>query len=324
MKPFLVLLGLVPAALTTTISSPRRTYVLQATVGRGTHGRVYAARCALGDVIIKCGKPERLGYYEEEFRKMELLKDASWSVKPIEFFRDKQDPCIAMELLGMDTYKRRDNSNGHWPIVTISSIGVAMFQALQEMHFKHGMFHRDMHPGNVAVRVNDPRELVILDYGSMQSTDDNSLFKTDARQAAISLRYYWDGDMKFFAGKNYNYSKTEVCAGIPSGLCEVIDFVYTQTSVSVGVYRDVVQMLTELTGGKDGVDWTGVKLEKKELVLPPAYDSPPSGSHSSWNKKVPDVSLGDHDNTTTTKASRLAVSAMLDLVILVTACWFIY
>lgn len=230
-----------------------------ARLDRGGNGEVHIVSLNGVEVVKKCGPVTMVEQYTNEYSTMELLRVEPWAVEPFEFFVSAGRPCILMELLGDDLAKIRSSNSSVWPIETVVSIGISLIDALKELHFRFGLAHTDLHSGNIAVRKNDSSKLVIFDYGDMVSVGGhNSLRSADLIQAILSLRYYWDGDRKYYVAKRYSYNKEELCEGIPESLCDVIDYVYKRRKGKFGI-SDYDRVRSMLVGILDdgGFEWDG-------------------------------------------------------------------
>lgn len=202
-------------------------YRLERRLDQGGNGKVHISHIGEREIVVKCGPSKRMERYREEFGLMEQLRGESWAIQPIEFFVQGDSPCIVMESLNRDFGDVRRHTEHVWPLETVASIGLGLVEALKTLHFRHHLFHKDMHSGNIGTRKSDPSQLVIFDYGDMGPITHPAEPSGDLRQALLSLRYYWDGNRKFYVAKRYSYDKAEVCAGIPPSLCHAIDFAYT-------------------------------------------------------------------------------------------------
>jgi hypothetical protein len=251
----------IAAALATceTIKSPSTEYELVRRIDKRGSGIVHIVTNTEGEeLVLKCGPPHQEQKYIKEYIMMGRLESKSWSVKPVEQFMNGTSPCVVMELLGSDMKGLRKASTKTWPMTTVASIGIAMIDALIDLHFNYHLVHSDLHPGNVAVRKNDPTQLVVLDYGDMRAASTPMNYRTDLMDAMLSLRYYVDAMGKFSVAKQYSYKKAEVCAGIPKELCDAIDMVHSSKGSPIlkESYEEIRAMLVELMA-KEGVQYTG-------------------------------------------------------------------
>lgn len=223
----------------------RTSYELCSEVSSGGNGKIYRAarsgKCSLGsDAIVKCGPVGYEGLYTTEWDNMSSLQNNPWAVKAFDFFYNEDaQPCIGMEELGIDFQKIRGVSTAVWSTNLIASIGIALVDALTQLHNVHNLVHTDLHMGNVATRIlkggseHVSDHLVVFDYGDMKlaasdaKDSRNGLIRADMQQALISLRFLVDGNTNFYVAKRYTYNKEEVCSsGIDANLCKAIDYVY--------------------------------------------------------------------------------------------------
>jgi hypothetical protein len=243
------------------IKSPKHNYTEVRRIDKGGNGKVHIVTSEDGEeLVIKCGPVTRTSRYEEEYKLMEKLGRKNWAVKPVEYFLNSQDaPCIVMEQLGQDLAAMRSADRATWSIPTVVSIGIGMIDALIDLHFEFNLVHKDLHSGNVAVRKNDKSKLVIFDYGDMVPATPGLSTKIDIRDAMLSMRYYVEGNRRFYLAKQNGYNKAEVCTGIPEELCTAIDTVYDRSRkvLTKDDYLGVRRILTDLLKDKYDVEYTG-------------------------------------------------------------------
>jgi hypothetical protein len=303
-------------------------YALLNRIDMGGNGKVYTAKSPSGEeVVLKCGPANAVTKYEAEFATMLTLGAKNWSVTPIESFMNGDSPCIVMEQLGDDLSRIRGTSTGVWPIATVASIGVGIIDALIDLHFDFKLTHSDMHPANIAVRKNDSSKLVVFDYGDMKPAPSPIRGRTDLKDAVLSLRYYLDGNRRYYVAKQYSYNKTELCEGIPDDLCNAIDIVYSagRKELTRDDYMRIRSLLEGLMGQKyDGkIIWGSItpkalpKGEKKPVD--PSKNSPPSPQKENKSSTPVILNVGDAPSTTstTTKSGIIPSCSMTLLAVLV-------
>jgi hypothetical protein len=277
------LLTIVPA-----LKSPTDDYTVLHRIIIGGKAQILVVKSTAGEeLVIKCGQTNQVDKLKTEFQRMEILGKSNWSLKPVEFFMNQDAPCIVMEQLGGDVQRVRRASTEKWSIPTVVSIGIGIIDALTEMHFKYNLVHSDMHPGNIGYRKGDTSHLVVFDYGDMKPVSSPMSGKSDLKDALLSMRYYIDGDRKYYVAKQYSYNQAELCAGIPDELCAAIDLVFANKGKAVPkeTYDEIRNMLTGLLK-KLGVEYAG-KIIWEGAASPLAPQLSPIGDKSKKVVKKP-------------------------------------
>ena len=241
-------------------------------------------------VALKCSlivTPEE--NFPAQFDLMKSLEQQGqhWCPRAYEYFtRSDGTHCISMEELGNDLQKLRSpkfTSNADWPVDTIASIAVVMIDVLKAIH-AIGYTHTDTHAGNWVLAKNDRTQLRLIDLGyfaplaAHRCKSESELIVEELQQFAMTVRFLVDGDENFYQAKNYAYSETGVCVGVPESVCAVIKRVYAITPVSFheGVYDEIRSSLLdvarqshpEYAGGH--VLWTPTAVTK---LNPPTIES---------------------------------------------------
>ncbi len=145
-----------------------RTYSIISVVDQKPWSAVYLAKSSSeGEtVVVKCTTPVHERSLRREFESMGKLRNERWSLRPIEMFEMNEKLCVSMAREGDDLRIRsRSYSSQSFPLVTVTSIGIALLDFLKELHFKHKLIHGDIHAANLATRIDDDEQLVVLDYG---------------------------------------------------------------------------------------------------------------------------------------------------------------
>lgn len=257
------------SAINLGIPADNRDYRFCASLNAAGRGKVYIAAkkpssCGGShDVIIKCGAYGFQQPYTEEYERMKLVSANPWAPGVYGYFDNGEtspEPCIAMEMLGLDFHKLRSKVDGKWSDETIASIGIQLVSAMEQLHIVHSLVHTDLHFGNVATKRKDLSQLVsdqliVFDYGDMHAAVSDAknsregYIREDMKQAVLSLRYLFDGNDRFYVAKRYSYKKDEVCANIPAKLCEAIDYVFSTDPNELidhaRVRQSLVDMLSE-------------------------------------------------------------------------------
>ncbi len=120
-------------------------------VRRPPHGRkLWAAKVVVGDARTHAQEAVNLARL--------------WHVNILQYFSDFAGPVpvIVTEWCGGGTLKRRLGKNDIWKTFTIAHVAKEVCDALVYLH-ENGVFHRDLHSGNVLFRKNG--ELVVADFG---------------------------------------------------------------------------------------------------------------------------------------------------------------
>jgi hypothetical protein len=287
------------------IRSPNSEYTVLRRIHKGTNGRLFVVRSNSGEeLVLKCGNSGQYEKYASEFDLMNKFKSTNWSLKPVEHFIDSDSPCITMEQLGGDMEDIRDGSTERWSNPTVASIGIALIDALTQIHFDFDQVHSDMHPANIAVRKTDKSKLVVFDYGEMKPAPSALHTKPDIKEAMLSLRYYIDGNRRFYVAKNYSFKKEEVCTkGVPDEICGVIEKVYSSSGTAFD-RNDYAQLRSQLEAvlAKSGMKYDGRIIWGTDA---PALKN---------NQQPVDPKSNESDTSTTTKAYAITIISSVALL----------
>ena len=144
-------------------------YEITGRLGKGAMGVVYSARDAMMErtVAIKVMMTDLEDDPETSARFYREARSAGQLIHPniITIFDMGQDdgrPFIVMEFLDGETLNKYLARPDAQPIEAKIELMVQICQGLQAAH-AHGIFHRDIKPGNLLVRANG--ELKIVDFG---------------------------------------------------------------------------------------------------------------------------------------------------------------
>lgn len=209
------------------VSTAYSSFQVVSRIGYGGLSQVFLANSERGQVALKCDhRWVQHSALQEEFYIMDHLKAEPWSLEPIALIEDIDAPtCMAMELAGEDLFTLRSAKDTKWSIETIASIGIALLNALETLHFKYDLVHKDIFAGNIASRQDDKSKLVLIDYGKTRSSSSSYDRWFDLHQAMLCLRFLWDGDYPLYSVLDARYEVDLACEDIPEGLREAIDYV---------------------------------------------------------------------------------------------------
>ena len=298
--------------------SPTREYVACERVDQGGNGFVVSAvsyaigstpvDCTSGDrVILKCAKKENaFDDYKAEYLRMEIFASKSWAPGVIELFRSHDSsspsgvPCIAMEHLGPDLSRVRHHfGNDPWSWGTIGSIGARMIDIIESLHKDFEVCHTDLHAANWMLGYEQEGyspNLRLADFGDTRPIRVGDDIE-DVKQIVLMLRYLRDGDRKYYVWKRYHFDRTEVCAGVPTPLCEAMIYIKDLPPTAPLDYQRVRGYMVRLAkaGGvtyKGQIEWGPVtgpaKSERAAVPRRPAptktgsNDPTPKPTGSSW------------------------------------------
>ena len=270
---------------TTTKLSPTRAYLQCGQVSVGGDGLVVSAvsyeiggspaNCESGtQLILKCGAPNRFPAYQQEYNRMVGFSSKSWAPRVYELFSSQDaahQPCIAMEKLGMDLQRIRLGYPSHvvkWSWATVGTIGARMVDVIESLHSDFGLTHTDLHAANWML-ANDvgPSRLSplvkLIDFGDSVPIRSPAYAAEDVRELVLTVRYLFDGDLKYYVWKRYAFNEAEVCAGIPAPLCDALKYVHDLPATESIDYQRVKTYMVQLAevGGTvytGEVDWTPV------------------------------------------------------------------
>ena len=263
-------------------------------------------------VILKCLKDGQSELSQSEIQMMVLLSESEFVPKVLELFNispNPQQPCVAMEKVGINLESLRLYQGGYWPAVTLGTIGVSLLQAVRRFHNDYHVVHRDLHAGNVCLG-NQPAglssKLFIIDLGDMipLSSDERSsanYYRVDeVRQAVLTIRYLLDGDSKYYVTKRYAYDPIEICRDpkVPAPLCDALRYIFEISDESPSVDYDFLISKMKLLFAGERSD-----IQEGLIVWGPyiaEYGLPDIESLSSFRPLIMSAPTHHDDPTTTT------------------------
>jgi serine/threonine protein kinase len=144
-------------------------YEIQAELGRGGMSRVYRAYQArlhryVAIKVIATGiatQPTFRQRFEQEAQAIAQLSHPN-IVAVYDFGEDQDVVYLVMQYVGGGTLKQRLGQP--LPVSEAASYIVQMARALHHAHL-HGVIHRDVKPANMLVDADDPRHLLLSDFG---------------------------------------------------------------------------------------------------------------------------------------------------------------
>lgn len=279
-----IALAILVAASGTVVHSPTDTYTICSMVSVGGNGAVNTAisrnlnprevNCTTGVLVaLKCGTADQTDLYAQEAQYLASLRQESWALRLHEHFivmDDSKAPCIATELLGRDLEKIRlaYNQRQKWSWVTLGSIGARMIEAVESLHRKYNLVHRDLHPGNwMLTRVAGLEDLTptlkMIDFGDCRPLEGDEVLSRDfyafedLKQVIISIRYLFDGNFAFYAWKRYKFNQQEICNGIHPRLCKALLYVRDLKEGDVINYAALHEMMVRLVEDSGTHKYTG-------------------------------------------------------------------
>ena len=283
---------LYPASCTL-VESPDFIYQTCSQVSVGGNGLVYTAvrfgrseppkACSSDDLLVlKCATRDQSGLISREYELMRTLSSVSWIPNVHEFFNrvdgSSRDPCISMEQLGYDLEKIRLSypEGTQWSWVTLGSIGARMTEMVEALHNDYSLTHTDLHAGNWmltrSVAGTLSPVLKMIDFGDTRSRTviGSDLWhywiREEIRQIVIGIRYMFDGDFKYYVWKRYSFNEAEICAGIPSTLCDALVYVNNLAECETIDYARVRQYMVTLVEQHGGT-YSGEILWEPTLTV---------------------------------------------------------
>ena len=288
-------------------------------------------------VVLKCGTVDQTGIFSLEARYMSTISSEPWAPRIHEYFKKKDgsgDPCIAMELLGLDLQRVRDGfaAGKEWSWVTLGSIGARMIEAIESLHNKYKLVHTDLHAGNwVLLRESGNKlssDMKLIDYGDCRPLEGDQVQSRDfysfeeMRQVIINIRYLFDGNLTFYAWKRYKFNKAEICAGIHPRLCEALVYV---SKLKEGdfldykkLHRNMVSLVEESGAFKyeNRIIWgpSETRLSQPEAQKPSIAPVPAKAGNVKQSDTHPFVS--NSNNVETSPAAGLIIVALLFIIVI--------
>ena len=148
-------------------------------------------------VVVKCEKPnaedENL---ENEIVRSQTLSGAPWAVEFIEEFSRPRgagiDRCYSMKSLGRSIREIREKSVRQFDLPILAAMGAQMVGILKSLHNDFGLHHTDVHAANWLVRIDNPTQMALIDYGYMASLSSPLDRIRELQEMVITLRWYTD------------------------------------------------------------------------------------------------------------------------------------
>jgi serine/threonine protein kinase len=111
-----------------------------------------------------------------------------------------------MERLGQSLTDIRNSQQGKWSWVTVASIGIRTLDIMEVLHKQLGVVHSDPHPGNWVLERDSglSPHVRLIDFGDAKDVGFPGIAKLhleDVQQLVYSLRYFYDGNMDYYAYK---------------------------------------------------------------------------------------------------------------------------
>eukprot|EP01156_Anaeramoeba_ignava_P022450 Anaeramoba_ignava/c20676_g4_i4.p1 GENE.c20676_g4_i4~~c20676_g4_i4.p1 ORF type:complete len:273 (-),score=64.02 c20676_g4_i4:344-1162(-) len=142
-------------------------------IGKGGYGEIFAAQDLHSDrkvaVKIENNKHKRQALKMEK-TVLARFKNSPYAPDYIEFGKLADSHYLVMELLGSNfSNLRRNEPNGVFSLPTTLNLAIHMVGAIEDLHAT-GFIHRDIQPGNFAIRKPNHKEskcphCVLFDYG---------------------------------------------------------------------------------------------------------------------------------------------------------------
>lgn len=164
-------------------------YELIKSLGSGSFGNVFSTfdHKTKKHVAIKVFNTKKDSIVNDEAKILSELNKAGcqYTVKGLDFFYFRGNPCISFELLGTNLYvmQIRDNFRPY-RISIVRDIAIQIFRGLYECS-KLGIIHCDLKPENICTTIEDSKKIKIIDFGSSCFENSNSSMKQ-----YIQSRYY--------------------------------------------------------------------------------------------------------------------------------------
>ena len=271
-----------------TLKSPTGEYQIMSDMSVGGDGAIYEAIVKkkkdnpdlMGkQVVVKCARKGgmTLEYYDEQKKLSEMIME-SWAPRLIEYFVSGPTklPCIVQERLGSDLGRIRDElfpAKTKLPLETLGSLGVLMVDAIRQLHTKYGYNHRDLHAGNWMVS-STREQLKLIDFGDAKPYD-SAYAQTDLREVAMTIRFMYDGDHRYYSWKHSGFNKKSTCERIPVRVCDAL--LHSESAVE---YEDLRNIFMDMIF-KAGKSFTGeiiwpIEKFKTPLSYPAAITFPTS------------------------------------------------
>lgn len=254
--------------------SPSDVYVAVLTENNVTHTD-RDALCKTRDrkhpslVVVKCEKPNPDGEtLRNEINMATSLSGIPWAVSMIEpFNRTREgssagDRCYAMRMLGHSLREIREKSKTDFDLKILASIGLQMITILDDMHNRLGLYHSDVHAANWLVRVDDPGQLSLIDYGYTKPIKAAPDAIKDLQEMIITLRWFIDLKMEWYVPKKIRrlcggIDIDKICAHVPPQLRAIVEHVmsFTPETFNFATEYEMIRNMFISMGAEERIPW---------------------------------------------------------------------
>ena len=236
-------------------------------------------------VVVKCEKPNE----DHENLKNEILRARSlsgtpWAVSFIEEFsvpgKSGADRCYSMRSLGRDLRDIRELSKKPFDLHTLAAIGAQMVVILESLHNDFGLRHTDVHARNWLVRIDDPTQLALIDYGYMSTISTPLQRIKELQEMIITLRWFTDLNEGLYVPKKIlrvfgEINIDRICPPetVPRELKAIIEYIYSLTPENfdpVNDYQAILSMFVSLLPPTSSIEipWTDPEQIKLAYFVP--------------------------------------------------------
>lgn len=218
-------------------------------------------------VVVKCEKPNE---DEEDLRneidRVRSLTHLPWAVHLIDEFTrtrgTRTERCYAMQTLGQNLREIREKSKTPYNLQILASMGLQMINILEELHNRYELYHTDVHAANWLVRVDDPGQLSLIDYGYMKRIESVSEVIKELQEMIISLRWYTDLKEAWYVPKKIirKFGRIDldtICAEIPSELKMIIEHIFrlTPATFNPATEYETIRAMFISIGAEETIPW---------------------------------------------------------------------
>ena len=252
-------------------------------------------------VVVKCEKPnEDEEDLRNEIERVRALAHLPWAVHMIEEFTrprgNSSDRCYSMEILGRNLREIRERSHTEFDLATLASIGLQMINVLDELHNRYRLYHTDVHAANWLVRVDDPSQLSLIDYGYMVPISGAEDAIKELQEMIITLRWYTDLRDEWYVPKKIirkfgHIDVDTLCAAVPEELKRIVDHVLRLTPETFNPVTEyeTIRGMFMAAGATTGIEWNDARhlaqvtrrppaVGARRAVVAPTTTTPPSTS----------------------------------------------
>ena len=168
-----------------------------------------------------------------------------------------------MERLGQSLADIRNSQQGKWSWATVASIGIRTLAIIEVLHKELGVVHSDPHPGNWVLERDSglSPHVRLIDFGDAKDVGYPGIAKLhleDVQQLVYSLRYYYDGNMDYYA---YKRAVPMDPSDLPAPYMQAFRYVCSLTDPSQIDYkqiRDYLVVVMQQFGAsyRGGITWS--------------------------------------------------------------------